>query len=270
VGDLIALGATYRRLIGARIRGDWQYRTSFVLVMLSQTIVTVIDFAVILVFFGRIDTLAGWSLGEVALLYGVSGIAFGLGDVFISQVETASRHIKAGTFDLMLIRPMPTLLQLSANEFALRRIGRLVQPVVVLVIALRVLHVDWTPVRAGAVLVAVVSGTVIYGALWVLTSSIVFWTVDSQEVASAFTYGGFTLSQYPIDVFGSWLRRLVTFVIPIAFVAYLPATEVLDKRDALGLPGWFGWASPAVAVALTLVARTVWTAALRRHRSTGS
>ena len=70
---------------------------------------------------------------EVALLFGLSGVAFGLADLLVSQVETASSHIKAGTFDLFLLRPMPTLLHLSASEFALRRIGRVLQPAVVLV-----------------------------------------------------------------------------------------------------------------------------------------
>jgi ABC-2 type transport system permease protein len=270
VGELVALAGIYRRLVGARIRGDWQYRASFVLFLLSQTVVAGIDFAVILVLFGRIDALTGWTLEEVALLYGVSGTAFGLGDVFISQVETASARIKAGTFDQLLIRPVPALLQLSGVEFALRRLGRLVQPLIVLIVSLRLVHVDWTLASVALVAAAVASGTAIYGALWVITSSISFWAVDSQEVASAFTYGGFTLSQYPVDVFGAWLRRLVTFAVPIAFVAYLPATELLDKPVALDLPRWIGWSSPAVAVAMVLLARAVWTTAIRHHRSTGS
>jgi ABC-2 type transport system permease protein len=270
VAELVALAGIYRRLVGARIRGDWQYRASFVLFLISQTVVAAIDFAVILVLFGRIDALAGWTLPEVAFLYGVSGTAFGIGDVFISQVETASARIKAGTFDQLLVRPVPALLQLSAVEFALRRLGRLVQPLIVLVISLRLLDVNWTLSSAALVAAAIASGIAIYGSIWVITSSISFWAVDSQEVASAFTYGGFTLSQYPVDVFGAWLRRLVTFAVPIAFVAYLPATELLHKPIALDLPRWIGWSSPAVAVAMVLIARAVWTTAIRHHRSTGS
>jgi ABC-2 type transport system permease protein len=270
VGELRAVLATYRRMVGARIRSDFQYRASFALFLLSQTVVTAIDFLVIIVIFGRIDALAGWTLEEVALLYGITGVAFGIGDVFISQVETASTRIKAGTFDLLLLRPMPTLLQLSADEFALRRLGRLVQPLIVLAIAATRLDVAWTPSKAGIIVVSIAAGTAIFGSLWVITSSVAFWTVDAQEVASAFTYGGFTLAQYPVDVFTRWLRRAVTFIVPIAFVAYLPATAVLDKRDALGLPGWVGSASPIVAAALVLVARGVWRTAIRHHRSTGS
>lgn len=144
LAELRLQAGVYRHLLGARLRSDWQYRTSFVLLVVAQAIVAGLDLALIAVLFGRVDALAGWSAIEVALLYGLGGVAFGVADLFASQVEYAARHIRAGTFDRFLLRPVGPLLQLSANEFALRRAGRLVQPVVVLVIALAGAAVDWT------------------------------------------------------------------------------------------------------------------------------
>ena len=136
VGSAIADLRVWRRLVGARIRADWQYRTSFFLFLLSQTLVACLDLAVIAAIFTQVDSLGGWSGVEVALLFGLSGVAFGLADLLISAVENASRHIKAGTFDLFLLRPLPPLMHLSASEFALRRVGRVIQPLVVLIGAL--------------------------------------------------------------------------------------------------------------------------------------
>lgn len=260
----------YRRLVAARIRSDWQYRTSFLMLLLTQMVVAGLDLAVIAVLFGRVDALAGWSAIEVALLFGLSGVTFGLGDLFVSQVEYVSRHIKAGTFDRFLLRPLSPLLQLSAGEFALRRAGRLLQPLVVLVVALGGAGISWTPARLVMVPLALLSGTAVFGAVWVLTSSVAFWTVETQEFGNAFTYGGNHLTQYPIDVLGPWLRRLVTFAVPLAFVAYFPAAYLLGKPDPLGAPPEIAFAAPVVALALVLVARAVWRTALRHYRSTGS
>ena len=47
---------------------------------------------------------------------------------------------------------------------------------------------------------------VIYGAVWVALATIAFWIVDAIEFVNAFTYGGSFLSQYPIGIFGRWLR----------------------------------------------------------------
>ena len=260
----------WRRLVGAQIRADWQYRTSFFLFLISQTVIACMDLAVVASIFTQVDSLAGWSGMEVALLFGLSGVAFGLADITISQVETASRHIKAGTFDLFLLRPIPALLHLSATEFALRRLGRVLQPLVVLVVALVLAPVEWRAETIVLVVVTLVSGTLIFGSVWVVTSSISFWTVDSQEVANAFTYGGGLATSYPIDVLARWMRHLVTFLVPLAFVAYLPAARLLGREQPLGLPGAVAWATPVVAVASVLVARAVWGLALRHHRSTGS
>jgi ABC-2 type transport system permease protein len=260
----------YRRLVGARIRADWQYRTSFVLFLLAQFVVALSDFAAIAVIFAAVDDLAGWSGPEVAFLYAMSGVAFGLGDLFVSPVEWASRHIKAGTFDQFLIRPVGVLWQLLATEFAPRRLGRTVQPLVVLVISLTLVDVDWGPAPVGLVLVTIVSSTAIFGAIWVVTSSLAFWTVETQELANSFTYGGDFLTDYPIDVLAGWLRRLVIFVVPLASVGYLPAVGLFDKPMPYDLPRAAAWSGPFVAVAVTLLARGVWGLAIRHYRSTGS
>lgn len=260
----------WRRLVGARVRADWQYRTSFFLFLLSQTVVACMDLAVVASIFSQVDSLGGWSGMEVALLFGLSGVPFGLADMTISQVETASRHIKAGTFDLFLLRPLPTLLNLSATEFALRRLGRVLQPLVVLAVALMLAPIDWSLETVVLLVVTLISGTLIFGSVWVVTSSISFWTVESQEVANAFTYGGSLATSYPIDILGSWLRRILTFLVPLAFVAYFPAARMVGREEPLGFPSAIAWATPLVAMASVLVARVVWSLAVRHHQSTGS
>jgi ABC-2 type transport system permease protein len=260
----------YRRLVGARIRADWQYRGSFLLFLAGQTAVAGADLAAIAVIFTAVEDLAGWSGAEVAFLFGASGVSFGLCDLIVSPVEHAAIHIKGGSFDTFLVRPVGALWQLLAHDFALRRIGRLLQPAIVLVVSLRLAEVDWNPATALLVVLTVVCGAVIYGAVFVVTSSIAFWTVETQELGNAFTYGGNVVTSYPIDVLGTWLRRIATFVVPLASVAYLPAAWLFDHPLPFGLPRAAAWSGPLVAGAAALVARAVWGLAVRHYRSTGS
>lgn len=269
MAELRATLAIYGRLVGARIRADWQYRTSFVLLLLGQTIVAGVDFLAIAVIFSAVEELAGWSVAEVAFLYGVSGIAFGIADLLVSPVELASRHIKAGSFDQFLIRPVGALWQLLAMEFAARRMGRSVQPFVVLVIALGAVDVDWTPAAVAMVVISILSGIAIFGAIWVITSAFAFWTVETQEIANSFTYGGSTMTNYPMDVLGAWLRRFVTFVVPLASIAYLPGAWLFDKPTP-GVPRAAAWLGPLTAALAVGLARVVWVQAVRHYRSTGS
>jgi ABC-2 type transport system permease protein len=118
--------------------------------------------------------------------------------------------------------------------------------------------------------VTLVAGTVIFSAVWVATAAASFWTVDGQEVGNAFTYGGNLATQYPLDVLADWLKHLFTFVFPLAFVAYVPASEIVGKPTPLGLPDWTVWSPPVVALAAALVALAIWRTAIRHHQSTGS
>lgn len=264
------LGHIYKVMAGARIRADWQYRGPFIGYTITQGLVTVLDFLQIAVIFGQVRQLAGWSVAEVAFLYGTSSIAFHLGDVFISQVERAPQRIRMGTFDSILIRPLGPLFQLCADDFAFRRVGKLVQATAVLVYAIAALDLSWTPDRVAVFIAMVVSGTVIFGAIWVVTSSLTFWIIEAGEVMNSFTYGSSYATEYPLQILGKWLRRLLTFVVPAAFVNYFPSLYILGRDDPFGSPGWVRFASPAVAVLLVLVARATWSNAVRHYRSTGS
>ena len=51
MAELADTAGIYRRLVGARIRSQLQYRLSFVLNLVGMAIVTFLDFAVILVLF---------------------------------------------------------------------------------------------------------------------------------------------------------------------------------------------------------------------------
>lgn len=269
MGETGALAAIYVRLVGARIRSQLAYRVSAALQLLGSGILTAVDFVAIAVIFANVPELGEWRLGEVALLYGLATVAFALTDIAIGHLDLFPQMIREGTFDQILTRPLPSLFQVVASDFSVRRFGKLLQGVAVLVYALVSVDVDWTLGRALAIPVAVLAGAVIYGAIWVALATITFWIVDAIELVNAFTYGGSFLAQYPIGIFARWLRGLVVFVVPLAFVAYFPALYVLGKEDELGLPGALQYASPVVAVVAALIASAIWQNAVRHYRSAG-
>ena len=266
---LVEQATIWRKLVGARIRADWQYRTSFVLFTIAQFLSELLGIVMVLVLFSNVDRLAGWSLAEIAFLYGTSSLAFALADVFVSEVEFLSIHIRRGSFDRFLLRPVGPLLLLCCQEFAFRRAGKILQAVLVLGIALAGIDVDWNLWRAAMVVQMVLAGFVIFGGIWVIASSVAFWVVEMREVANAFTYGGRVLTAYPMEIFGGWLRRLAA-IVPLAFVSYYPALWILGRTDPNGSPAWLRFAGPVAAAAVVLVARAVWASGIRHYRSTGS
>ena len=261
--------ALYVRLVASRVRSQFQYRTSFAVDFVGVFLVSFLDFAAILIIFQNVSALGGWSVEEVALLYGISGLAFALTDLAIGDLDLLSQQIRDGNFDLVLIRPRGTLFQVVTSEFQIRRLGRIAQATAVLVYALVRLDIAWTAGRVAILPLTIVGSAVIFGAVWIAAICIVFWSIEGRETANTFTYGGQFFTEYPINVYETWLRRLFAFVIPMAFVAYFPALYLLDKPDPLGAPHWLGLCSPAVAVAACVVAGFVWRFAVRHYRSAG-
>jgi ABC-2 type transport system permease protein len=264
------LARIYVRLVDARIRAQLQYRLSFAINLLGAGLVSFLDFLAILIIFQQVEELGDWSAAEVALLYAIASISFAITDLVIGHLDLLPKMIREGEFDLILIRPLGSLFQVIAADFSLRRLGKAFQGTVVLVVALAHLDVEWGVGRVAMLGMAIVAGAVIYAGVWVAFSTITFWLIDSQEVANAFSYGGNFVAQYPVSIFGPWLRRLVLFVVPIAFVSYFPALYVLDKEDELGLPRVLQFASPVVAAATLAVAGLVWRTAVRHYRSVGA
>jgi ABC-2 type transport system permease protein len=266
----VASAAIYARIVKSRIRAAAQYRTSFVMQVFGAGLLTFLDFVAILVIFAHLPHLAGWSLYEVAFLYGSSYVVFKLADIVMTNFDRLPRMIIAGTFDQILTRPLGTLGQVITGDVDVRHLGGITQGVVILVVALRRLHIDWTPQRIAVFAMMLVSAFVIFCAIWVAANSIAFWTMDAREVANSVTYGGNFLTQFPMHIYGVWMRRLLGYVIPLAFVNYYPSLYLLGKSDPNHAPMAFRFASPLVAVGCVLAARVVWRAAVRRYRSTGS
>jgi len=259
----------WRRLVGAQIRSQLQYRLSFALELVAAFFLSFIDFLAVLVLFHNTHQLGTWSVHQVAFLYALSSISFALTDLLIGHFDQFPQKVRDGNFDIMLVRPRGTLFQIVGSDFQLRRLGKAAQGVVVLVYALGTLHVAWDVGRVLMVLVSIPAAIVIFSSIWTVGGCIAFWTVDGGEFTNAFTYGGNFLAQYPVDILSSWLRRFLAYIVPLAFVCYFPALYVLDKPDPLGLPRLLQFASPVVALAAAGVAAVIWRAAVRHYRSAG-
>ncbi|MFE0601274.1 ABC transporter permease [Streptomyces sp. NPDC058892] len=260
----------YGLIVAMWMRATMTYRMSFVLSTLGNAAITMLDFAAISIMFSHVDVLGGFTLPEIALLYGSCSASLGLADLLLGSTDRIGARIRDGSLDTMLVRPVPLLAQVAADRFALRRLGRIAQGLGVLGWALSSLDVDWTVGKVLLMPVMLLAGAAIFAAVMVAGAAFQFIAGDAAEVQNSFTYGGCTMLQYPPTVFATELLRGVTFVVPLAFVNWLPALYVLGRPDPLGLPGWAAFLSPLVAVAVFVPASLAWRAGVRSYRSTGS
>src|SRR5919106_203605 len=243
----------YRRLIRDPIRGQMAYRASFLLMTLVSFVVTGSDLLAILILFNYFGELAGWRAGEVALLYGLAMVAFGLSEMAAAGFDVFPQAIQRGEFDRVLLRPAGVFVQVLAADFQLRRLGRVAQGGLALALAVAWTSIAWTLLKVLYLLVVLVSGFVMFSALLVLGAVLCFWTVQSIEIVNTVTYGGTEMASYPLPIYHELLQRFFTFVVPLAFVSYFPAHYLLDRPELQRLPGWLPGMTPVAAAMLALI-----------------
>lgn len=260
----------YWRWVAAGLRAQLQYRASFVMRTLGQFGITAIEFFSMWALFHRFHRLGSWTLPEVAIFYGVVGIAWALTDTFGRGLDNFGALVKSGEFDRMLLRPRSLALQLLAQDPQLRRLGRMTQAALVLGWGWWTLGLAVTPERVALFAGAVLGGGALFLGLLVVQATISFWTVESLEIMNVLTYGGVTMAQYPLSIYPDWLRRCFLFGVPLGFVTYFPVVTLLGKSDPLGGAAWWGWLGPLAGFAFLFVSRQVWRLGVRHYASTGS
>ncbi len=245
-------------------RSQLQYKTSFFLLTLGTLLATGLEFAAVYALFSRFGSLHGWKLPQTALLYGCISVSFAIAEAAARGFDTFSRQIKSGSFDRILLRPLPPAFQIACSEIQLMRFGRFLQGLAVLGWAEWKLHLSGTALMMP--LWMVTGGIALFYGVFVLQATLVFYTIETPEIVNIFTYGGVETAQYPLSIYPFWLRSIFTFLIPLASVSLIPARALLGTGSASLL----SQAAPAAGYLFLIASLHIWKIGIAHYTSTGS
>lgn len=261
----------YLRFIWMQIRAQMQYKLNLVVDILSMMVVTLLEFAAVLLFFGPFPTMLGWKVGEVALLYAVVSIGFGIAELVGAGIDEFDVIIRRGEFDRIMLRPVGAFVQIFGNGFKLRRLGRIFQGFFALVFALHLLPViQWNVAKLLVLVLGTLSGSTMFVAILLLGATLCFWTTETTELTNILTFGGREMLSYPMTIYHYGLQGVFLFVIPVAFGSFVPVCYVLDRALPFGLPGTLAFGAPLIALAFACVTGMVWRFGVQHYQSTGS
>ena len=259
------------RYLSISLRGQLQYRASFLMAALGNLLNCLIELAGIWVLFDRFGNLSGWSFAEVALFCGTVNATYAIGELLATGFDQfGTLYVKTGDFDRLLLRPRSTVLQLAGHELSLRRLGRLFPGLVIIVAAWTALDLPLEADRVALLAFAMAGGVAFFFALMVLQATMCFWTTESLEMMNILTYGGVETASYPLPIYHRLFRRFFTYVVPLACISYFPIVAVLGVDDPLGTARVFQLFAPLAGFAFLGVALGVWQVGVRRYTSTGS
>lgn len=198
------------------------YPLSFLINIGTVLLVLVLNFLFIKVTFGYIHNLSGWSYYQVLGIFGCYMIIEGFLWGFMGQLNPINRHISEGTMDGILLKPIDDQFLVSFWRGDYEDLIRIFTGIAALVVAIKnTTGFIW--VNLFLFIILLIIGLISLYGFNLMVRCLSFWIIDGSGlwILIERVTGN---AQYPIDIYyNKFVRGFFTFIIPLAFVATVPA-----------------------------------------------
>jgi ABC-2 type transport system permease protein len=164
--------------------------------------------------------------------------------VFAPSFERLMEHVRAGTLDFHLLKPVNVQFLVSTRHLRVVRAADLALGLAVVIFGLVQVGAE---IGVGAALLFVLSlvfGIMLVYSLLLGLVTLAFWFVRVENLLAifwAFTEAG----RFPVDVYPLWLRVSLSTIVPIGIAVTAPANVIAGRMD---------WIAVAVLGAGTVLA----------------
>lgn len=220
----------YRLLIGQFLKAIMQSKIDFFMGLFGFFFSQVMGIAFLYLVFQQIPTLDGWTFDQLIFIYGFAQIPRGIDHLLTDNIwMIAWRIVIKGEFDRYMLRPMNLFFQVIAEKLQPDALGELLVGSILIILSISkgIVIIDiWHVVLF---LISIIAGALIYTSIKLFFASFAFWIKISGPFLQV-AYDMAEFAKYPTEIYTKTIRFLITWVIPFAFVAYLPASYFL-KAD---------------------------------------
>lgn len=257
------------RAVGASLRvavmTALQYRVSFLGEMAVAVFWLAWTIVPLFVLFQFDASFAGWSQSDAIIVVGFFITLTGLLDAFIDpNLSAVVEHVRQGTFDFLLLKPVDAQLLVSVHRTAPAKLPHVIVGVVVAGYGAARLPAAPRLIDVLAALLLLLSGAGVLHSLWTIVVSLSFKFVRVDNLSyllrAVIDAGRWPLAFYPVAV-----RVVLTFIVPVGLMTTYPALALRGTLTQSGVA-----IALAVSAAFALLARLTWQRAVRQYASASS
>lgn len=240
---------------------EMMFRASFVTSLLSSYGWSFIMLLFLSTVVARVQTLGTWERRDIYVLVGSFMIVQGLTQfLFENNMWRISSYVREGTLDFILTKPVDSQFLVSLRYLRLSALGLLIPGIALVAVGARAPFVltDLLLYLGG-----LVGGLAILYSISLVLASTTIWFVRADM--GGLVYGMFDVMRLPADVYPRGVRFTFTYILPLVFIASVPAQTLQHRgHPALALAGM------GAGALLLVLSRAFWFFALRSYTSTGS
>lgn len=246
------------------LRRELTFRADLLFRVLASAVAAAAGLAALGLVYTRTETLGGWRLGEAIVLLGTYQIASGVLATFIEpNLVWFGNQVTSGKLDEVLLKPVSALFLVSLGSVSPLGLTEVATGALVLGMGLCEAGIAPTAWGVAAWLVLLAVALLVTWASRVLVASVALWAPGaSLDVV----YGAvWQFGRYPVSLYRQPARFVLTWLLPVAFVATVPAAALTRGASPGLLLG-----ALCVALGAVVVVSAVWGAGLRRYTSATS
>lgn len=247
------------------VAGELEYRLNF-WSNLGMSIFWLVWAALsVRVYFVHAETIAGWQYDELLIVMGLFFTMNGFRQLVLEpNLSRMSEYVRMGTLDYILTKPLDSQFLVSFRNLGIYTLGDPLLGLGLVVLAL------W---RLGDMPAAddllqfgllMVAAAVLLYSFSLIVQTLTIWLVSLQE-ADTVIQGLLETGRFPVTFYQGWLRLLLTFIIPVAFMTTFPAQALLGR-----LTPWVTPLALALSAAALAFASWFWRYALRHYSGASS
>ncbi len=215
------------------LQTDMEYRADFFTRILASLLGLLATLGGLTVVFQYTSNVHGWKLADMVVLLSVYYLMDGIIEMFIGpNMRQIMEQVRQGTLDFVLLKPISAQFLATSRQINIWRMANVLIGAGLSVYSVSRLSLSIGLGQAGAFAITLASAVGIVYSFWLFLVTLTFWVVRidnlEQIVGQAFEAG-----RYPIDIYPSWLRGGLTYIIPVVFMITVPA-QALAGRVTFG------------------------------------
>lgn len=244
---------------------EMEFRGNFLLGIFRQFSWVAAFIFMVEIIFQNTQALNGWAKPEMLIILALSRFIEGTMDLFVSRnIAMFPQAVQKGTFDFFLTKPIPAQFAFAFQKFYIYNIGNVISGLILFIYALMNLQ---TPLSLSTILsfaTLVATSFVVFYSFLILVASLVFYFERLEAL-----YGFMTLFTEPLtvpfEIFPRIPRLAITYLIPIAFIVFVPAQAITGKLQLWQIP-----TAISIAAIFLILANLAWSSGLKKYTSASS
>jgi len=224
----------YKTCVITEIARSLTYRFNFVLSMIITLCFNGFFPLATILIYRTGASFPGWNIYEVTLIQSVFMLSNGLARLMFSGVFWRTiQHIREGSFEIVLLRPLNPLFFLIASNFDPESFGLIIGGGVIFAISIAYTGIASLSAIAQFLLLFA-GGFAVMAGMQMLMAATVFKWVGNSRIPEIFD-SIMSFGRYPITIFPQAVKSVITFVIPVGMIGFFPANALLGQFEPVAL-----------------------------------